>query len=145
MNLKERLTEDMKQAMREKNMLKLGVIRLILSAVKNAIIDGKEENDSTIQAVIASEIKKTKDAITDFAKAGRDDLVDSENEKVQLMMTYLPKQLSDEELLQVIKECQAELGNQAQLGQLIGAVSKKVGQTAQSSRIVALAKGVMTS
>ena len=61
------------------------------------------------------------------------------------MMTYLPKQLSDEELLQVIKECQAELGNQAQLGQLIGAVSKKVGQTAQSSRIVALAKGVMTS
>lgn len=145
MNLKERLTEDMKQAMREKNMLKLGVIRLILSAVKNAIIDGKEENDSTIQAVIASEIKKTKDAIADFAKAGRKDLVESENEKVQLMMTYLPKQLSDEELLQVIKECQAELGNQAQLGQLIGAVSKKVGQTAQSSRIVALAKGVMTS
>lgn len=145
MSLKEQLTADMKQAMREKNMTKLGVIRLILSAVKNATIDGKQENDDTIQAVIASEIKKTKDAIADFTKAGREDLIKSESEKIELMMAYLPKQLTDEELLVVIKECQAELGESAQLGQLIGAVSKKVGQAAESSRIVALAKGAVTS
>lgn len=107
--LKAQLTEDMKNAMRARDSVKLNTVRFLLSEIKNFEIDNGEQDDAGVTKVIAKEVKKMKDAMNDFATAGRQDLVDEETVKVQIMETYLPAQLSAEELEVVVKEVISEV------------------------------------
>jgi uncharacterized protein len=134
MNLQEKLIEDMKQAMRDKNVVKLGVIRFLRSEIKNFEIDNGVQDDAGTEKIITSQVKKLKDAVNDFKNAGREDLVTQEEEKISIMESYLPQQLSDEEL-EVIVTKLVDASEDKNMGKLIGAVMKEVAGKADGNRV----------
>jgi hypothetical protein len=139
MNLQEQLLDDMKQAMRAKDTVKLGVIRFLRSEIKNFEIDNGTQDDAGIQKVIASQVKKIKDAVEEFRTAGREDLVESEEAKLVFMQAYLPEQLSDEELETIVAKV-VESSDEKNMGKLIGLVMKEVTGKADGGRVSALVR-----
>lgn len=139
MNLQEQLMEDMKQAMRDKNIVKLGVIRFLRSEIKNFEIDNGVQDDAGVEKVIATQVKKLKDAVIDFRNAGRDEMVAEEEEKIAIMENYLPEQLSDEELDVIVSKV-VESAEDKNMGKLIGAAMKEVAGKADGSRVSALVR-----
>jgi uncharacterized protein YqeY len=100
MNLKSVITEDMKNAMRSKDMNRLGTIRLLLAAIKQKEVDERIElTDTQVITIVEKMIKQRKDSISQFTTAKRQDLVDQETSELLLLETYLPAQLSEEEIL----------------------------------------------
>ena len=142
MSLKQQLTEDMKTAMRARDAVRLGVIRFLLSEVKNVEIDHGDQNDNQIQKIIASQIKKMKDAMIDFTRGARQDLVDSEQAKIDILEKYLPSQLSDEQLTEIISEVIAQ-SPVKQSGPIIGQTMKKVAGQADGGRVAALVQSLL--
>ena len=113
MALKEQLAEDMKAAMKAKEdgKLRLGVIRMVRSAVRQAEIDGKKElDDDGVSAVIGKELKQRKDSLEEFKKGGREDLVSKTEEEIQVLLAYLPKQLTEDEIRELVKAAVEESG-----------------------------------
>ena len=113
MALKEQLAEDMKAAMKakEEGKLRLGVIRMVRSAVRQTEIDGKKElDDDGVAAVIGKELKQRKDSLEEFKKGGRDDLVAKTEEEIQVLLAYLPKQLTEDEIRDLVKAAMEETG-----------------------------------
>lgn len=139
MPLKQQLTEDMKQAMRDRNSMKLNTIRFMMSEIKNWEIDNGETDDAGVQKLIAKQIKQMKDAITEFEKGGRTDIVAEEEQKVAILQSYLPAQLSEAELSGVIDEVIAATEPKA-MGPVMQAVKAKVGNQADGAMIARLVK-----
>lgn len=107
MSLKERLAEDMKAAMKEKESGKtrLSVIRMVRSSLKNAEIEKKHElSDDEVIEVLAREVKKRKDALEEYVRVGRQDIADSLREEVEILMKYLPEQMSEEEVRRLVRQ-----------------------------------------
>ena len=110
-SLKDRITEDMKAAMRAKETERLGTIRMITSAIKQREVDERIQLDDTqVLAVIEKMIKMRKESIAQFQSGGRDDLVARENREIELLQAYMPAQLSDAELTALIDSAIAESG-----------------------------------
>ena len=126
---KSQLMEDMKQAMRERNTLKLQTIRFLLAEIKNVEIDQGELSDEAIDKIIARQVKQMEEAIGDLEKSGREELVAEEREKIAVLQAYLPEKLSDEELDTIIDEVMSGMEN-PQMGQVIGQVMQRVGTQA---------------
>ncbi len=143
MKIKEQLMNDMKAALKAHESLRLGVVRFLLAEIKNQEIEKGELTEENIQQIIASQAKKTKEALVDFQKAQRQDLVDQEKEKINLMESYLPAQISDEELEAIVRAEIAQLGENKNPGQLIGATMKKVAGRADGSRVSALVQKLL--
>lgn len=123
--------EDMKTAMkkREAGKLALSVIRMARAAIKNAEIDkGHELNDEEVIEVLTREVKLRRDAIAEFAKAQREDQVANLQAEIEVLMTYLPTQMTEEEIRQVIQETITQVGAQGPkaLGKVMGALMPKV-------------------
>ncbi|HIC3488165.1 TPA: GatB/YqeY domain-containing protein [Campylobacter coli] len=111
MNLKEQILNDIKEAMRQKDDFKRDTLRTLNAAFKQVEVDERIElSDERILKIIASEIKKRKDAIEFYSKGGREDLAQKEQKEIALFESYLPQQLSDEELQAALKEMIANLG-----------------------------------
>ena len=113
MSLKEQLTADMKEAMKAKEAGKqrLSVIRLVRGAIRQLEIDGKKElGDEDVLGVISKEAKQRRDAIEEFKKGGRDDLVAAAEAEIAILMEYLPKQLSKDEIQSLVQEAIAASG-----------------------------------
>ena len=111
MSLKDRITEDMKTAMRAKDSERLGTIRMITAAIKQREVDERITLDDTqVLAVIEKMIKMRKESIAQFQSGGRDDLVAKEHKEIDLLQAYMPAQLSDAELDALIAEAIAESG-----------------------------------
>ena len=113
MSLKEKLTADMKEAMKakEEGKQRLSVIRLVRGAVRQQEIDGKKElSDEDVLGVISKEVKQRRDSIEDFKKGGRDDLVAEAEAEIAILMEYLPKQLSEDEVRSLVQEAIAASG-----------------------------------
>ena len=130
MTLKERLANDFKEAMKEKNEVKKNTINLARAAIKQYEVDNREELDEEgILTILAKQVKMRKDALADFEKADRMDLVDAYNEEIKVLMIYLPEQLSEAEIAEIVKntakEMEIESGKQ-NMGKLMGAVMPKV-------------------
>ena len=105
MSLKEKITEDMKSAMRSKESSKLGVIRLLLAAMKQKEVDERVDlNDDDILKIIEKMLKQRRDSIEAFSKANRKDLVDKEEFEVSFLQQYLPEQLKDSEIDKIIDD-----------------------------------------
>ena len=97
--LKEKLMEDLKVSMREKNNIRKNTVQMVRAAILQIEKDkGIEVEDTQILEIIAKEVKTKKDALSDFEKAGRDDLIFQTNEEIKILCEYLPKQLTREEL-----------------------------------------------
>jgi uncharacterized protein YqeY len=128
MTLKERITEDMKAAMRAGEKERLTTIRLILAAIKQREVDERiVVDDSQVLAAIEKMIKQRKEAITQFEAGGRADLVAKESAEVGLLQTYLPAQMSDAEIDALIAEAIASTGAASvrDMGKVMGAVKAK--------------------
>ena len=113
MSLKDKLTADMKDAMkaREAGKLRLSVIRLVRGAIRQQEIDGQKElSDEDVLGVISKEVKQRRDSIEDFQKGGRDDLVAEAEAESAVLMEYLPQQLSEDEVRNLVKEAIAASG-----------------------------------
>lgn len=129
MSLLGRLNDDMKQAMKNKQKEKLTVIRMVKAALQNEGIKLQhtltEEEEIT---VLAREVKQYKDSLLEFKKAGREDLVNKLQSEIQILSAYLPEQLTEEELVDVIKQVISEVGatSKADMGKVMTAVMPKV-------------------
>ena len=111
MNLKESFLSDMKEALRAKDSLKLNTIRGMVSEIKNREIDLRREiEDDEVVSIIATQIKRRKEAATLFEKGGRNDLYEKENKEMIILQEYLPDQVSEESLRKRIQELIEELG-----------------------------------
>jgi hypothetical protein len=136
MSLKDQLIEEMKQAMKAGDQLRLDVIRLLRAQIKNVEIDQGELDDAGVQKIVQQQIKQWKDALVDYKKGKRDDLIEETQSKIKILQTYLPQQLSDEELKAKIQQIHKETGLKA--GPLIGKVKQAVANQAEGSRIAQL-------
>ncbi len=134
MSLKDQLLDEMKQAMKAGNKLKLDVVRMLRSRIKNVEIDHGELDDAGVQKVVQKQIKQWKDALEDYKKGERPDLVEETQQKIKLLQEYMPEQLNEEELKKIIMEVR-EATALDQVGPLIGKVKQKVGNKAEGSRI----------
>ncbi|MDA2486174.1 GatB/YqeY domain-containing protein [Bacillus cereus] len=129
MSLLGRLNDDMKQAMKNKQKEKLTVIRMVKAALQNEGIKLQhtltEEEEIT---VLAREVKQYKDSLLEFKKAGREDLVNKLQSEIQILSAYLPEQLTEEDLVDVIKQVISEVGatSKADMGKVMTAVMPKV-------------------
>lgn len=104
-NLKQRINEDMKTAMRAKDSQRLGVIRLIMAAIKQREVDERISLDDTqVLAVLDKMVKQRRESISQFQTAGRQDLVDKENFELNVLQEYLPAALSDSEIESLVEE-----------------------------------------
>ncbi len=105
MSLKERITDDMKAAMRAKDSERLGTIRMITAAIKQREVDERITlEDTQVLSIIEKMIKMRKESAAQFTSGGRDDLAAKENKEIELLQVYLPAQLSDDELNALIQE-----------------------------------------
>jgi len=144
--LQEQLSIDMVTALKAGESDKVGVLRLLITAMKNEQIKtGAELTDEQALRVLASQAKQRKDSITAFAAAGRQDLVDNESAELPFVEAYLPEQMSDEDLESLVKEAVAETGatEMSQMGQVIGAAMKKVQGKADGGRVSAAVKKLL--
>jgi len=127
MSLKERLTEDMKDAMKAKEAgkLKLSVIRMVKAAVKNQEIDkGRELNDEEVIQVLTREVKLRRDSVLEYEKANRPETVETINKEIAILMEYLPQQMTEEEVITLVRKTIEEVGAQSpkDMGKIMGKV-----------------------
>ncbi|MFZ5989813.1 MAG: GatB/YqeY domain-containing protein [Bacillota bacterium] len=129
MSLKERLLEDMKIAMRDKDTIKKNTVQMARSAVLQIEKDSRITlDDDGILEIIAKEVKKRRDALPEFEKAGRQDLVDNLKAEIDVLLQYLPKQLTEEELEVIVKDTIQETGASSakDIGKIMQAVLPKI-------------------
>ena len=146
MSLKEKLNEDLKQAMRDKEVVKRDSIRAINTMIKQIEVDERRVlDDAEVIKLVQRGIKQREEAISQYSAAGRDDLVQKEQEQVDVFMLYLPKQLSDEELENGMKEIISEVGATSlkDMGKVMGAASKKFAGVADGKRINEMVKKLL--
>ena len=143
MTLKLQITEDMKTAMRAKDSVRLGAIRLLLSAIKQREVDERIElTDADVIAVIEKMLKQRRDSIAAFESANRTDLADIEKFEVTVLQTYMPKQMTDDEISQIINQVIADTGAQGakDMGKVVGVVKPLVAGMADMGKVSGLIK-----
>ena len=146
MSLKEQLNEDLKTAMREKNVVKRDSIRAINTMIKQIEVDERRVlDDAEVIILIQRGIKQREEAIAQYSAASRDDLVQKEQEQVDVFMLYLPKQLTNEELESGMKEIISEVGATTikDMGKVMGVASKKFAGVADGKRINEMVKKLL--
>jgi len=143
MNLSERVDSDLKTAMREKNATKLGVLRMLKAAIMNAAIEKSgaqgKLNDADAAQVIRKQVKQRQDSIESFEKGGRAELAAKEKEELSILQSYLPQQMSADEISKVVRETIAEVGatSKQQMGAVMKAVQAKVAGRADGKTLSA--------
>ena len=143
MSLKDQVTEDMKTAMRAKDSVRLGAIRLLMAAIKQREVDERIElADGDVISVIEKMLKQRRDSIAAFELAKRDDLADIEKFEVTVLQTYMPKQMSDDEINQIITQVIADTGAQGakDMGKVVGLVKPLVAGVADMGKVSGLIK-----
>lgn len=145
--LKEKLMQDFKDAMKEKNELKKNTVMMIRAAVLQIEKDTQKElGDSEIIEIMAKEVKKRKDSLLEIEKSGRDDLISQINAEIDIIKEYLPEELSDDELVSIVKETITELGatTMKDMGKVMQAVKAKTVGRAEGRRINGVVKSLLT-
>jgi len=143
MSLSERVDQDIKTAMREKNTAKLGVLRMLKAAMMNAAIEksgaqSKLEDADAVQ-VIRKQVKQRQDSIESFEKGGRGELAAKEKEEISILQSYLPQAMSADEVSKAVRDAIAEVGatSRAQMGAVMKAVQAKVAGRADGKTLSA--------
>jgi hypothetical protein len=147
LSLKERIKNDIKEAMRAKETAKRDTLRNIQAAIKQIEVDERRElSDADVEAIMMKYLKQREDAKTQFADAGREDLVAKENAEIALVKSYLPEPMSNEELEAILKEIVAATGaaSMKDMGKVMGAAKAKVGSRADGGRINQIVKKLLS-
>jgi len=148
MDLQERLMADMKQAMRDKDVLRRDVIRMVRAAIKNAQIEKQAPlDDQEVIAVLTKEVKKRRESIEMFAKGGRDDLVAQEEAEIGVLDDYMPEMMSEQEIEAVASTIIAEMGasGPAQFGPVMGKTMAKLRGQADGKLVNQVVKRLLGS
>lgn len=136
--LKDKLLEDLKNSMKDKNIVRKNVIQMVRAAILQVEKDKHVTlDDNQIIDIIAKESKKRKDSLPDYEKSGREDLIKQNKEEIEILTEYLPKQLSAEEVEKIVNEVIAETGatNMQDMGTVMKAAKEKIGAAADGKTI----------
>ncbi len=143
MSLKAKITEDMKSALKAKQAQHLSAIRLLLAAIKQREIDERIElTDADVLSIVEKQIKQRRDSIAQYRAANRQDLVDGETFELNLLASYLPKQLSDIEVGEEIAKAIAETGatSMPDMGKVMGLLKGRLAGRADMGRVSGLVR-----
>lgn len=144
MSLQERINEDLKVYMKSKDTFKLGVVRMVKGAVQLEKINLKREelSDDEIIKLISKQIKMRKDSITEFTKAGRLDLVQQNEKEIDVLKEYMPEEMSEEEVINIINEAISSTGasNIKEMGKVMREVTPKVSGRFDMGRVSSIIK-----
>ncbi|HNZ57153.1 MAG TPA: GatB/YqeY domain-containing protein [Methylophilaceae bacterium] len=143
MSLKQKISEDMKDAMRAKDSARLGAIRLLQAAIKQREVDERIElTDADVISAIEKMLKQRRDSIAAYESANRTDLADVEKFEVSVLQTYLPQQLTEEEVSQIVDKVIADTGAQGakDMGKVVGLVRPLVAGVADMAKVSGLIK-----
>jgi len=146
MSLKERLLEDMKVAMRDKDVIKKNTVQMARSAVLQVEKDSRITlDDDGVLDIIAKEVKKRRDSLPEFEKSGRQELIDNLKTEIEVLMQYLPKQLTEEELEAIVKQAVQDTGASSakDMGRIMQEVMPKVKGRADGRMINQIAKKIL--
>jgi len=141
--LQQRINEDVKAAMRSKDKERLGVLRLITAAFKQKEVDERIELDDTmVLAIMDKMTKQIRDSIQQFKQAGRDDLVAKETFELEIIQEYLPAQLSEDEISQIIAECieASDAESTKDMGKVMGLLKPRLQGRADMGKVSGLVK-----
>ena len=144
--LKEKLMEDLKESMKNKDVIRKNTVQMVRAAILQIEKDkGIEVEDDKILEIIAKEVKTKKDALKDFEKAERQDLIDQTNQEIAILQEYLPKQLSREEIKVELEKIIAEIGatSMKDMGAIMKEAKAKMGASADGKTINEVAKEIM--
>ena len=146
MMLKEKLMDDLKEAMRDKNTNKKNAIQMVRTAILQIEKDkGIEVEDAKILEIIAKEVKTRKDSIAEFEKGGRDDLVNQAKEEIETLSVYLPKQLSIEEIKEKVSAIISKIGatSMKDMGAVMKEAKAEIGTAADGKTINEVVKELL--
>ena len=144
--LKEKLLEDLKVSMRDKNVVRKNTVQMIRAAILQIEKDtGSVVDDAKIVDIIAKEMKKKKDAMADFEKAERQDLIDQTNEEMKVLEEYLPKQLSKEEIKEIVSKIISDIGatSMKDMGIIMKEAKSEIGAGADGKTINEVVKELL--
>ena len=145
--LKEKLLEDLKNSMKEKNEIRKNVIQMVRAAILQVEKDKQiEVTDEQIIEIIAKEAKKRRDSIPDYEKSGREDLINQIKQEIAILEEYLPAQLSPEEIEEKLKQIINEIGDKTMkdIGMVMKASKEKLGASADGKTINEIAKKLLS-
>lgn len=147
MSLKEKLFSDMKEAMKNKEVLRKNTIQSVRTAILQQEKDTQNDvTEEQILDILMSQIKQRKDALADFQKGNRPDLVADAEAEISVLQDYLPKQLTDEEIVQIIESVIEEIGasSMKDMGKVMGAVKPQVQGRADNGKVSSIVKQCLT-
>lgn len=145
--LKEKLLEDLKECMKTKNTVRKNAIQMVRAAILQVEKDNQVSlEDNQIIEIIAKESKKRKDSLEDYEKSGREDLIAQVKEEIEILSEYLPKQLSEEELEQIIKEIiqQENATSMKDMGKIMKSAKEKIGARSDGKTINEIVKRLLS-
>ena len=143
----DQINQEIKEAMKAKDKFRLSVIRKLKGALQKAEIDkGETLTEEEELTILSRELKQRKDSVAEFREAGRDDLADETAKEIAIVETYLPKQLSEEEITVALKEVIDQVGAQSMkdFGKVMGAAVKALKGKADGSTIQKIAKSLLS-
>lgn len=144
--LKEKLMEDLKNCMKEKNTLRKNVVQMIRAAILQVEKDKQIElDDNQILEIIAKESKKRKDSLSDFERSGREELINQVKEEIAIISEYLPKELSLDEIRIIVKQVIEETGacSMKDMGKVMKSAKEKIGPAADGKTINEVVKELL--
>lgn len=145
--LKERLLNDLKESMKNKNLIRKNTIQMIRAAILQVEKDKQIElTEEQVIEIIAKETKKRKDAQIEFEKSGREDLINQNNEEIAILSEYLPKQLSEEEIETIVKKVIEETGatTMKDMGTVMKKSKEQIGVAADGKTVSEIVKKLLT-
>jgi hypothetical protein len=146
--MKEKLMNDLKEAMKNKDTIKKNTIQMVRATILQTEKDKQiEVDDNSILEIISKQVKQKNDAIKEFEKANREDLIEQTNKEIEILQEYLPKQLSKEEVIDIVKAEKESLGidDIKGMGTLIKAVKAKIGAASDGKTISEAVKEVLNN
>lgn len=147
MTLKEKLLEDMKTAMREKDVVRKEAVQMVRSGILQVEKDQKVTlDDEGVIEVVAREVKRRKDVLPDYEKSGRTDLIDGIKREIEVLMCYLPSQLTEEELQPIVKATIEETGaaSMRDMGKVMAAIMPKIKGRADGRTVNEMIKKILS-
>ncbi len=147
MSLKEQIKNEIKEAMRAKEIVKRDTLRNIQASIKQIEVDERRDvTDADVEAVLMKYLKQREDAKVQFTEAGRNDLVEKEDAEIAIVKSYLPEPMDDAELESVLKDVIASVGAESMkdMGKVMGAAKAAIGSRADGGRINAMVKKLLS-
>jgi uncharacterized protein len=146
MSLSQKISDDLKKAMKARDVIRISSLRMLKASMKNKQVElGRPLEDNDIRSLISSQIRKGKEAVEEFRKGGRGDLVKKEESEIEILYGYLPEQITDEQIERDLKEIISELGAEGpkDLGKVMKAAMARMAGKVQGKEVNEIAKRLL--